>query len=188
MMLTLSAVISSTFIGCNSASSEGGNGEKEFVFTDTLYQPEYAGRFNILGNSKDSGILLEIKNPWQGAENINKSVLLVDGNPISPNISIDDEVQTIKRNPLRIVCTSSTQVAMLESLGLGDRIVGVSGKKFLSSEYVTKHSDDIVDIGYENQVDYEKLVGARPDLVLLYGVSGPNIMENKLRELKIPYI
>ena len=46
----------------------------------------------------------------------------------------------------------------------------------------------IADVGFEGAVDYERLTGANPDLVMLYGVNGPNPMEGKLRELGIPYI
>ena len=42
-------------------------------------------------------------------------------------------------------------------------------------------------MGYEPDVDYERIVALAPDLVLLYGVTGPSGMESKLRELGIPY-
>ena len=175
------------YVGCKPKSHTSDVIAELSASVDTLYTPLYAKGYDVLGSSDSAIILLDIKNPWQGAENISKKVILnYTGTPLSEKYDNAD-VQIIDKVPERIVCTSSTQVAMLEAMGLADKIVGVSGKQFISSDYIKRHSAEIVDIGYDNQVDYEKLVSTHPDLVLLYGVSGPNIMESKLRDLGIPY-
>lgn len=45
------------------------------------------------------------------------------------------------------------------------------------------------DVGYDTNLNFELLASMRPDLVLLYGVTGENtVVTGKLRELGIPYI
>ena len=42
-------------------------------------------------------------------------------------------------------------------------------------------------MGYDGNMNYERLLSLSPDIVLLFGVSGASAMEPKLRELGIPY-
>ncbi|MDE7096533.1 MAG: ABC transporter substrate-binding protein, partial [Muribaculaceae bacterium] len=88
----------------------------------------------------------------------------------------------------RIATTSSTHIAMLDALGASDRIVAVSGINYITNPEIQKRRDQIADIGYEGNFDYEALLAADPDIVLLYGVNGASSMEKKLRELGIPFI
>lgn len=161
---------------CQGGGSSNSDGDVAAeAFTDTVYSPKYASGFCITAlpdAGEDGGLtLITVRNPWQGAEDVETHFM------IQPD-----------RYPKRIVAMSSTHVAMLEAIGAADRIVGVSGKDYIASPEVSRRSDDIVDVGYEGNVDYEALVGARPDLVLLYAVSGPSTMEGKLDELGIPYL
>lgn len=142
--------------------------ERDASYENILYRPAYATGF-VIGCDNDSVEGLVINNPWQGADSV------------SMNVRTDKAAQ-------RIVAMSSTFVAMLESLGAADRIVGVSGRDFISSEAVRNMGDKVADVGYDTNVDFEKLVALNPDLVLLYGVNGPNPVEAKLQELAIPYI
>lgn len=97
------------------------------------------------------------------------------------------EGQTVAAGARRIVCMSSTHVAMLDALGEADRVVGVSGRDYISNEYVSSHPDAVADIGFDGNIDYERLLAQRPDLVLLFGVNGASGMEPKLREMGIPF-
>lgn len=47
--------------------------------------------------------------------------------------------------------------------------------------------EQIGDVGYDGNMNYERLLSLSPDIVLLFGVSGASAMEPKLRELGIPY-
>lgn len=136
--------------------------------TETIYQPEYASGFTISAGA-DSISSIIIKNPWQGADSVTMTY------------RADKPAE-------RIVAMSSTYVAMLESLGEVDRVVGVSGRDFISSEALRSRGDKVADVGYDTNIDFEKLVMLNPDLVLLYGVNGPNLIEDKLKELDIPYM
>ena len=68
-----------------------------------------------------------------------------------------------------IVCMSSSYIAMLDALGELKRIVGVSGINYVSNPYILAHKDSIKDMGAE--MNYELLLGLKPDVVLLYGIG-----------------
>lgn len=138
------------------------------TYYNTIYKPLYAQGF-VIGCGNDSVEGIVINNPWQGAD----------------SVSMSFRVEAPAR---RIVAMSSTFVAMLESLGAADRIVGVSGLDFISSPSLRARGNEVADVGYDTNVDFEKIVALNPDVVLLYGVNGPNVIENKLKELNIPYL
>ena len=77
---------------------------------------------------------------------------------------------------------------MLDAIGETERIVGVSGIDFISNPEIRKHRDEIGDVGYDGNVNYERLLALEPDIVLLYVVNGASAMEGKLRELGIPFM
>ena len=98
------------------------------------------------------------------------------------------EGQVLRGEARRIVTMSSTQIAMLEAVDCQNRVVGVSGIDFISSENIQSRRESIGDLGYEGNVNYELLLSLEPDIVLLYGTMGANVMEAKLTELGIPFI
>ncbi len=90
-----------------------------------------------------------------------------------------------------MVCMSSSHVAMFDAVGQVRRVAGVSGIDYISNPYVRKHRlcGEVRDVGYDTNLNFELLAAMRPDLMLLYGVTGENtIVTGKLRELGIPYI
>lgn len=149
-----------------------------------LYKPAYAGAFRILGDSLSQNTVISVSNPWQGAEGVRRDLLVLREGEAPAGF----DGQIMRGDARRIVAMSSTHVAMLSALGLADRIVGVSGLDFISDPAVLARRESITDVGSEGNVDYERLLASRPDLVLLYGVSGASVMEGKLRELGIPYM
>lgn len=166
------------FIGCKQRQ------ENNYGFETEIYNPEYSSGFSINSDKDSLNVIINIYNPWQGAENISSKFLITNNNvssPVQHDLWINGEAK-------RIVCMSSTHVAMLDALGAVDRIVGVSGKQYISNPYITEHEDEIVDIGYEGNIDYEKLLALRPDIVLLFSINGASSMEPKLKELSIPFI
>ena len=95
--------------------------------------------------------------------------------------------QVVKAGAERLVALSTTHVGMLEYLGYERRVVGVSGLQYLINDYLTDPKNGVVDLG--EQMQYETLVGLRPDVVFCYGVSdAETLMTDKLEELGIPYI
>ena len=89
--------------------------------------------------------------------------------------------------PLRnIICMSSSHVACLSAIGAQDCISGVSGLGFLTDEKVREHA---FDVGYDNSLDYERILQQRPDLVVAYTVSSsvPQYVA-KLESLGVPVV
>lgn len=64
----------------------------------------------------------------------------------------------------RIICLSSSHVAFLEELGVADRIVATWE-----------------DVGYDQNLDYERIAALRPDLILLYGAVPQRLAEMEVR-------
>lgn len=161
----------------------GGTGADD-EFRLGVCMPRYAGGFEIVGAEGRQSTILRTLNPWQGAEGVATELFIARNGEKAPE-GFRGEV--LNGEARRIVCLSSTHIAMLDATGGVDRIVGVSGKNYVSNDYIAKNVEKIGDIGYEGNIDYELLVSLSPDIVLLYGVSGASGMEGKLRELGIPF-
>lgn len=151
----------------------------------TLYAPRYASGFEIVGADGAASTMLKVRNPWQGAEGIETRLFIARNGELAP---AGFEGQVLDGDARRVVCMSSTHVAMLDLAGAAETIVGVSGLDYLSNAHVAANRSRIDDVGYEGNVDYERIVARQPDLVLLYGVNGASGMEPKLRELGIPFM
>lgn len=154
-------------------------------FTRMVYEPSQAVGFEIVGGKGGKSTILKTKRPWQGASGEETALFVArDGEPTPVGFS----GQTVPAGARRIVCMSSSYVAMLAALDATDRIVGLSGLAYVSNDSVAAHRDRIVEVGYEGNIDYEALVATAPDLVMLYGLNGSSPMEGKLRELGIPFV
>ncbi|MGM9735596.1 MAG: ABC transporter substrate-binding protein [Candidatus Cryptobacteroides sp.] len=152
-------------------------------FDVPVYLPEHAGGFSILGAEGRESTIIRVSNPWQGAEGVEGSLLVRRG---SEEVPEGYEGEVLDGDASRIVCMSSTHVAMLEAVGAAGTVVGVSGLRYICNE--TVRNGGTVDIGYDESIDYEILVALEPDLVLLYGVNGSSPAQKKLDELGIPYL
>ncbi len=178
----LPAALLAVLLCCCTGKPKVDNSE---IFNREVYKPEYASGFRILGCDGMKSIMIEVSDPWEGADSVRFSLLVVaDGEDVPAGY----EGQVLRGKARRIVAMSSTNVAMLVALGKASDIAGVSGKRFISAPEVRARLDSIADVGYEGQVDYEALIACHPDIVLLYGVEGANSMEGKLKELGIPYM
>lgn len=154
-------------------------------FDKNVYSPEYASGFDIKGAEGKQSTLITITNPWQGADSVTTQLFIARGGETPPE-SFSGQILEGEAN--RIVAMSSTHIAMLDAIGSADKIVGVSGIDYISNPKILASRDSIGDIGPETHADYELLLSLQPDIVLLYGVNGASGMEEKLRELGIPYM
>ena len=142
--------------------------------TEPIYTPRYAKGFSVERDTTTGEKLLCIRNPWQGASDI---VFYTEIDSLSP--------------PKRIVAMSSSHAAMLDAVGCSDRIVGLSGCRFIYNNDLCKKiaEGEIAEIGYDSAFDFEKIRSLNADIVLLYGVAGEaKSITDKLDELRIPYI
>ena len=142
--------------------------------TEPIFTPRYAEGFSIERATKSGDVLLCIKNPWQGAQ----------------DILYYHKIDTTS-SPKRIVAMSSSHVAMLDAVGCTNRIVGISGCGFIYNPSVCEAIEGgyIGEVGYDSAFDFEKIRSLKADVVLLYGVAGEaRTITDKLDELCIPYI
>lgn len=173
-------VLAITIVSC------GGNGNSSVsTYADSIYIPEYASGFRILGAEGRSSVIIESINPWQGADSVVTRLFIARNGEEPPQ---GFEGQVIEGNARRIVAMSSTHIAMLDVIGETARVVGVSGMDFISNDAVRSRRDNIGDVGYDGNVNYELLLSLQPDIILLYGTNGASGMEPKLKELGIPYV
>ena len=156
----------------------------ESIFDEVLYTPRYASGFDIRRHSESGATLITSTNPWQGADGVAYRLLI---DPADHFTNASGDLQRITKPAERIVCMSSSHIAMLATMQEQQRVVGVSGIDFISDEYILAHRTEIGDVGYDNNINYELLIALNPDLVLLYGINAANSLESKLRELQIPF-
>lgn len=130
-----------------------------------------------------------IINPWQGADNVNITYYLVRRGSLMPP-GIDSSI--VIRVPLRkIVCMSTTHVAMISALGEENSIAGMSGTGFMYSEDLKNRADSgyIKDVGYESNLNKELILKILPDVTMIYGVGSESSgYVGKIEELGINVI
>ncbi|MEG2612095.1 MAG: ABC transporter substrate-binding protein, partial [Alistipes sp.] len=171
------------FVGCG-----GGKQAALSDFTLDVYTPQYASGFEITASKQSASTLLTVRNPWQGAVDVQQQIFLARNNEKAPK---EFEGQVVRLPVRHVVCMSSSHVAMFDALGEVRRVAGVSGIDYISNTYVNKHKlcGEIRDVGYDTNLNFEVIVSLQPDVVLIYGVSGENpTITGKLTELGIPYI
>lgn len=175
----LTLMLALLLTGCHKSKSTSDN------FNVPLYTPTYASGFDIKGAEGSKSVILTVRNPWQGADSVCTKLFIARDGEQAPD-GFDGQV--LEGDARRIVAMSSTHIAMLDAIGEVSRVVGGSSLDYVSNPYVQAHRDSMGDVGYEGNVNYELLMSLRPDIVLLYGVTGANPMERKLAELHIPYM
>jgi iron complex transport system substrate-binding protein len=146
-----------------------------------------AERFALQKN--DSCTLLTIINPWQGANNINQVYYLIRRGSVLPSGMDSSSVIFV---PLKkIICMSTTHVAMISALGEENSISGVSGTGFLYSGTLIKSVEKglIADVGYEGNLNKELILKISPDLIMMYGIGSESAgYVGKIKELGVKVV
>jgi iron complex transport system substrate-binding protein len=143
-----------------------------------------AERFSL--EKTDSCTLLKILNPWQGARNIEQIYYLV--NRGTGFFHFHDSSRVIPVPVRRIICTSTTHIAMLEALGEENAIAGMSGVQYVYNESVVERIRNglVPDIGYDSGMNNEMILKINPDLLIMYGIGGEGEgYSGKLKEMGI---
>lgn len=154
---------------------------------ELIYQPRYAGGFAIY-EAGERSTAVRIKDPWQGADGVEQWVFVSRDGEAAPE---GFPGQVVAAAPERVVCMSSGYVAFLEQLGEADRVTGVSGLDFVTSPDIRERgaAGDIVDVGYETNLNFELIASLRPGVVLMYGVGDDGRqVTGKYREMGVPYM
>lgn len=174
------AALSALFCACNDATNSSLDD-----FRVEKFVPEFAMGFRIDRADNLESSLITINNPWQGAD-FEQQIFVARNNERPPR---GFRGQVIKAPVRSAVCLSSGYVAMFDALGLIDRVKGVSGKSFITNAHIQDPQSGVADVGYDANLDFERIVALRPDVVMMYGVTGENpLITSKLRELGIPYM
>lgn len=132
----------------------------------------------------DSCTVLKIKDPWQGAAGIEYSYYLINR----------DSDKTLKIDPSeiiyvpvrKIICMSTTHVAMIAALDERNTIAGVSVNDFVYDEKISAMIKEglVGNVGYESGLNNELILSIDPDLIMFYGVGSESAGHaGKLREL-----
>lgn len=166
------------------ASCRGGQGQA-VSYDRICYRPVYAGGFDVVGIDGYESHILRVKLPWQGADSVAMEVFISRGGEAPPQ---SFRGKTIKSGQCRIAAMSSSYVGMLASIGALDCIVAISGLDFVNTPGIVSRRSDILETGPDSSPDYEGLLAAGVDVVLLYGIASENPMTKRLDVLGIPYI
>jgi iron complex transport system substrate-binding protein len=150
-------------------------------------KPIYAERFLIEKHKNYTKLV--IKNPWQGARDITQEYYLIrKGWPVPDGI----EMKNVIYIPVeKIVCLSTTHIAMISSLHSESSIVAVSGADYIYNDEIKRATDSgkIKDIGYEDNLNKEMILELSPDLVMVYGIGSESAgYLGKLSELGIKVV
>jgi iron complex transport system substrate-binding protein len=141
-----------------------------------------AERFTL--EKKQGWTEVKIINPWQGATDVNQVYYLVKrGSELPQGL---DSASVIFVPLRKIVCMSTTHIAMISALGEEKSIVGMSGTNFIYSPDLLKNVDKglISDVGYEANLNKELILKISPDLIMIYGIGSESAgYVGKLKEL-----
>ena len=148
-------------------------------FSESIYTPSHASGFEIRATDRCASTLVTIRNPWQGGADVEQHLLLLRGNDLPPE---SFPGQVVHAPVHRIVCMSTSHVALFGAIGQESRICGVSGLDYISNPRIREHGlrGEIRDVGYDTNLNFELLSAMRPDLILLYGVTGENTVITRM--------
>ena len=147
---------------------------------DTLYAPKYSNRFVLYKYGQSS--ILSIRE----VDSTYKHIFLSRNNEPAPE---GFEGRRVNVPLQRVICMSTTHIAMMEKIGEQDKIVGISGCQYVTSPKVRESlkQEKIRDIGYESGLNYELTTIMRPDAIFVYGTQGDNAASTKkMTELGLP--
>jgi len=173
-------------VSCSAPQSNNKNKQESQILSQIALK--HAKGFTV-DYMSDSVTRLTVFNPWQGAQQIKYEYYLIERNKTLPQWLNGKKVL---RTPIqRIVCLSTTHIALLDFIGETGKIVGVSGAKYVcnTSVILRIEQNKIVDVGYDQQLNLELLLSLKPDLVMAYGVGGEAAAYTaKIEALNIPVV
>lgn len=164
-------------ISCGTKTSSPSGNYKDAFTKDTI---EYAHGFSI--NRFGRFTLLKVHNPWEGAKGIEYKYLLCPAGEKIPD-SLKN-IPIIHTPVKRIICLSTTHIALLSFINEVTSIVGVSGPNYISDSLTRLKIKEgkISDIGFDQALNYENIVSIKPDMVLAYGIQGETASQYKKLE------
>ncbi len=149
---------------CNSGS------ENKVKHNDGL--PQASTRLVI--EEREDYYRVVIRDPWQNSHGTELEYFLLPRGAANPGTL--DESRVIYVPVERMICMSTTHIAMLSALGATDLLAGISGPGLLYDTLIIKAlaRESVRDVGYEGNLNNELIVALKPDLVMAYGVADPS--------------
>lgn len=158
-----------------------GSSRQDFSFT------RYATGFEV--DQLQDYDLVHVYDPWQKSKNVTFSYLLgEDPGRVPDSLNILPFIPTPVQ---RVITLSTTHIAMIESLGESETIMGISGADLIYDTIMNKRirRGEVIDVGYDRTLNYEMIVSLKPDVLFMYGVeSRIREIADKLVELGIPVV
>lgn len=145
-----------------------GRGKEESNFPDGS-KVTMAEHFSI--KNTDSCTILTISSPWQGAERVEHVHYLVRKNE-KPILQVPEN-SVIEVPVKKIICMSSTHLAMIAAIGEQKSIAGISGTKYVYDKSIRTMIDSglIKDVGYDSGINSELILSISPDVIMMYGIG-----------------
>lgn len=163
------------------------NSEVEPTMEEDSSYTRYASGFEV--DNYGTFKLLHVFDPWQSSRGVTFSYVLAKKRAFVPDSL---EHLTFIQTPVsRVVCLSTTHVAMIDQLGKGKSIKGVSGTGYIYNPSLRNRIEDgdVKEVGYDQGLNYEAIVGLQPDVLFMYGVDGSVMATSqKLAELSVPVV
>lgn len=142
---------------------------KEILRKNESYKNYYAIGFTI--EKIDNYKKIVVFNPWQNAKNQKYEYFLVNKLDSSTNLIADN---IIKIPVEKVICLSTTHIGFLNSLNTSNSIVAISGVNYIYDSTLNEmiKQNKIVEIGYENNINIEKIIELKPDIIFAYDITG----------------
>jgi iron complex transport system substrate-binding protein len=134
---------------------------------------DYATGFDI--EVSDGFRILTVYNPWQGARGVMFRYILAcrDSGRVGQLPENAGNLPVI-RTPVRtVICLSTTHIALLDFIEETGSLIAVSEGEYIYNENVRARLDrgELPGIGYDMNLNYERLLELNPDVILAYGVD-----------------
>ncbi len=142
------------------------------------FEVKYAKGFSIEESS--SGMTVKLLNPFQDSEDTISLFFRVDDNS-----SISDNSEIIQSLPInKVALMASTYAAFFEELGEISMVKAISSRNYFYSNKIQKGVDEnsILEIGYGQNIDFEKTLIVDPELIIISGVTSADL--NNYAKLK----
>lgn len=152
-----------------------------------LLSVTYAKGFTISDHGRFK--LITVTDPWQQSGGISFGYYLVDRDKEIPAELKDKQVI---RTPVKsVICLSTSHIGFLSALNENGSLKALSGAGFVSDSAVQEAvtSKRVFDVGYDQGINYERILSLKPDLIMAYGVGGEVTgFINKLQDLGLNVI
>ena len=134
--------------------------------------PKYAKGFSI--NYIDGYKTVTVNQAWKNSNGSPAKpiqyILLKKGQLAPKNLSEFIQVQT----PIqKIICLSTTHIPLIDMLGESEKIVGISGCKYISNTTIKNNIKlgKVQEVGQDNGINLEIILNLQPDVVMAYSAG-----------------